>query len=134
MKLVKVSDIGTRFLPFDNIVDLLRKVDDIKKAHKINSESFRQILRDKDIKFEPIDDYGVFIDVELLSEEDVWFIKNHNDSFIQEVYYNNGVVSSVVEQRELLIAFLEMNNWLSLEDEENAKGVVDCYLKIINCA
>jgi hypothetical protein len=39
----------------------------------------------------------------------------------------------VSQQRELLIAFLEMNNWLSLEDEENAKGVVDCYLKAINC-
>jgi len=106
MKLVKVSDIGTRFLPFDNIVDLLRKVDDIKKAHKINSESFRQILRDKGIKFEPIDDYGVFIDVELLSEEDVWFIKNHNDSFIQEVYCNNGVVSNVVGRSGQLKCFL----------------------------
>jgi hypothetical protein len=40
---------------------------------------------------------------------------------------------NVSQQRELLIAFLEMNNWLSLEDEENAKGVVDCYLKAINC-
>jgi hypothetical protein len=43
-------------------------------------------------------------------------------------------LTDVSQQRELLIAFLEMNNWLSLEDEENAKGVVDCYLKAINCA
>ena len=40
---------------------------------------------------------------------------------------------SVSQQRKLLITFLEMNNWLSLKDEENAKGVVDCYLKAINC-
>jgi len=42
-------------------------------------------------------------------------------------------LTDVSQQRELLIEFLEMNNWLSLEDEENAKGVVDCYLKAINC-
>jgi hypothetical protein len=126
MKLVKVSDIGTRFLPFDNIVDLLRKVDDIKKAHKINSESFRQILRDKGIKFEPIDDYGVFIDVELLSEEDVWFIKNHNDSFIQEVYYKNGVVSNVVEHRELLIDCVR--TCLKDNDSVTVEQQVDTYL------
>ena len=47
---------------------------------------------------------------------------------------NNLDIPVVSQQRELLIAFLEMNNWLSLEDEENAKGVVDCYLKAINCA
>jgi hypothetical protein len=41
---------------------------------------------------------------------------------------------NVSQQRELLIAFLEMNNWLSLEGEENAKGVVNSYLKAINCA
>lgn len=35
------------------------------------------------------------------------------------------VLSDVSKQRELLIAFLEMNNWLSLEDEQNAKGVVE---------
>lgn len=39
----------------------------------------------------------------------------------------------VSQQRELLIAFLEMNNWFSLEDRKNAEGVVDCYLKAINC-
>lgn len=41
-------------------------------------------------------------------------------------------LTDVSKQRKLLIAFLEMNNWLSLEDEENAKGVVDCYLKAID--
>jgi len=39
----------------------------------------------------------------------------------------------VSQQRQLLIAFLEMNNWFSLEDRKNAEGVVDCYLKAINC-
>lgn len=39
----------------------------------------------------------------------------------------------VSQQRELLIAFLEMNNWFSLEDRKNAEGIVDCYLKAINC-
>jgi hypothetical protein len=37
-------------------------------------------------------------------------------------------IQRVSQQRELLIDFLEINNWLSLEDEENAKGVVDVYL------
>ena len=45
----------------------------------------------------------------------------------------NESLHLVSQQRELLIEFLEMNNWLSLGDEENAKGVVDCYLKSINC-
>lgn len=29
-----------------------------------------------------------------------------------------------------LLDFLESNNWLSLEDEENAKGVVASYIKV----
>ncbi|BAQ92528.1 Protein of unknwon function (DUF3310) [uncultured Mediterranean phage uvMED] len=46
--------------------------------------------------------------------------------------YKNFYKNNVSQQRKLLITFLEMNNWLSLEDEENAKGVIDCYLKAIN--
>ena len=42
-------------------------------------------------------------------------------------------IQRVSQQREQLIAFLEMNNWFSLEDRKNAEGVVDCYLKAINC-
>lgn len=52
------------------------------------------------------------------------------------MFYNHQEqlrIGSVSHQRKLLISFLEMNNWLSLEDEENAKGIVDCYLKAINC-
>ena len=41
---------------------------------------------------------------------------------------NKCFISGVSQQSELLIDFLEINNWLSLEDEENAKGVVDVYL------
>mgnify|MGYP003628077642 CR=1 FL=1 len=29
-----------------------------------------------------------------------------------------------------LIDFLEANNWLSLEGEENAKGVIESYIKV----
>lgn len=29
-----------------------------------------------------------------------------------------------------LFDFLEANNWLSLEDEENAKGVISSYIKV----
>ena len=53
--------------------------------------------------------------------------------FAEDYHKKQLSIHIVSQQRELLIAFLEMNNWLSLEDEENAKGVVDCYLKAINC-
>ena len=33
-----------------------------------------------------------------------------------------------VDLRSELIEFLEANNWLNLEDRENATGIVDCYL------
>lgn len=81
------------FLPFDSISDLLRKVENIKDAHKIKSESLRQTLKEKGIEFKPIDDYGVAIYMALLSEEDVRLIKEQDDSFIQKVYNENGVVS-----------------------------------------
>ena len=73
--------VSTRFLPFDSISDLIRKVENIKKAHKIKSETFRQTLKEKGIKFTSIDDYGVVIDIGLLSDEDMRFIKNQDDSF-----------------------------------------------------
>jgi len=90
-----IGGVSTRFLPFDSISDLLRKVENIKKAHKIKSEIFRQTLKEKGIKFTPIDDFGVAIDIGLLSEKDMRFIKNQDDSFIQKVYDDNGVVSNV---------------------------------------
>ena len=67
-------------------------------------------------------------------DEDV--IENYTDTVMlacEEYHIKQLKLYGVSQQRELLIAFLEMNNWLSLEDEENAKGVVDCYLKAINC-
>ena len=90
-----IHDVSTRFLPFDSIFDLLRKVESIKNAHKIKSETFRQTLKEKGINFRPIDDYGVVIDIGLLSDEDMRFIKNQDDSFIQKVYDENGVVLNV---------------------------------------
>ena len=90
-----IQNVSTRFLSFDSISDLLRKVENIKKGHKIKSETFRQTLKEKGINFIPIDDYGVAIDVGLLSEEDTRFIKEQDDSFIQKVYDENGVISNV---------------------------------------
>jgi hypothetical protein len=90
-----IADVSTRFLPFYSISDLLRKVGEIKEAHKIKSETFRQTLKEKGIKFSPIDDYGVSIDIGLLSEEDIRLIKNQDNSFIQKVYDENGVVLNV---------------------------------------
>ena len=62
-------------------------------------------------------------------------LHSHEDmmQFAEDYRTEQLPIHNVSQQRELLIAFLEMNNWLSLEDEENAKGVVDCYLKAINC-
>ena len=90
-----IADVSTRFLPFDSISDLLRKVENIKHAYKIKSETFRQTLKEKGIKFTPINDYGVAIDIGLLSKEDIRFIKSQDDSFIQKVYDENGVVLNV---------------------------------------
>ncbi len=53
--------------------------------------------------------------------------------FKAKILVNNLTIQRVSQQRERLIAFLEMNNWFSLEDKKNAEGVVDCYLKAINC-
>jgi len=89
-----IDDVGTRFLPFNNIFDLIRKVENIKKAHKTKSEIFKQELKEKGINFTPIDNHGIIIDLGLLSDEDFLFIKNQDYSFIQKVYEENGVVSN----------------------------------------
>jgi hypothetical protein len=36
----------------------------------------------------------------------------------------------MIDLKKELLKFLEANNWFSLEDKENAEGVVDSYLKI----
>ena len=35
-----------------------------------------------------------------------------------------------MELKKELLEFLEANNWFSLEDRENAEGVIDSYLKV----
>ena len=90
-----IPDVNERLLLFKSIYDLIGKVENIKMAHKIKSETFRQILKEKEIKFTPIDDYGVSIDVALLSKEDKRFIETQGDSFIENVYKENGVVLNV---------------------------------------
>lgn len=84
---------NTLFLPFDNISDLLRKVENIKEAHKIKFQTLIQMLKQNEIKFTPIDDYGVVIDVSLLSDEDIKLITNQDNSLIQKVYNENGVIA-----------------------------------------
>lgn len=84
-----------RFLSFDNIYDLLQKVKNIEKAHKIQSNLLKQVLQTRGIKFRPISDYDVEIDISLITEEDMQFIKNQDTSFIQKVYNENGVTLNV---------------------------------------
>ena len=81
------------------------------------------------------------ISLEQLEEMQKDLFKKQCDLDIQKAFVKHFIkkkqserLHNVSQQRELLIAFLEMNNWLSLEDEENAKGVVDCYLKANNCS
>lgn len=88
------DDVGIRFLPFNNIFDLIRKVENIKKVFKTKSEIFKQELKERGINFTPIDNDGIIIDLGLLSDEDFLFIKNQDYSFIQKVYDENGVVSN----------------------------------------
>ena len=87
----RTADNGTRHLAFNGISDLIRKVENIKKAHQIKSKTFRKTLEEKGIRYIPIDDYGVAIDISGLSEEDLKVIRNQDDSYIQNVYEANGV-------------------------------------------
>jgi hypothetical protein len=32
-------------------------------------------------------------------------------------------------EKEIIMNFLEVNNWFSLDNKENAEGIVNCYLK-----
>jgi len=97
-KALHIGGISTRFLPFDNIAELIRKVDKIREAHGIKSETFRGSLKERGIIFTEIDDYGVAIDIAQLNETDIDFIKNQDDSLIEKVYEENGVVLNVCQR------------------------------------
>lgn len=92
-KALHISGVSKRFLPFNNISDLVRKVEVIKKGHKISSEMIKQTLKEKGIEFISIE-YGVVIDKSLITGEYVQLIKN-NSLFIEKVYKENGVVSKL---------------------------------------
>jgi len=88
----KLLNVSTHFIPFNNISDLLRKVDKLKEAHKLKSEIFRQMLKEKGIKFTPINNYGVAIDISLLSKKDILFIKTQDNSLIEKIYKQIGII------------------------------------------
>lgn len=73
------------------------------------------------------------IKVQLLTGIKLGRVENEWGNMIIETCNRALTIPVVSQQRELLIDFLEMNNWFSLEDRKNAEGVVDCYLKAINC-
>ena len=69
------------------------------------------------------------------------FAEWHEKSLGKHIITENAQVEATIEfakyyrnktQKELLLDFLEMNNFLSLEDESNAKGIVNTFLKYYN--
>ena len=62
-----------------------------------------------------------------------WF-ENHEttESCMAEVTMVFAEYYYKKRQKKLLLDFLEMNNYFSLENESNAKGIVNTFLKYYN--
>lgn len=65
-----------RYLPFDSIIDLDRKVSEIKKEYKEQTDLFKSELKEKGIEFTPVNEYGVIVDFEDLSTDDLKIFLN----------------------------------------------------------
>ena len=79
---------------FDNIHELVMKVEKLKKAYEEQSNIFRQSLKENGIVYGELDPFGVSIDVGGLSDEQKKVVFNKDNSFIDFIHEQVGVVKN----------------------------------------
>lgn len=90
-------DVSRSFtLQFFGIEDLIRKTERLKAAHKIQSETVKETLRQNAIQFNEIGDYAVAIDIGLISEDKLDVIKKQDTTFLDSVYEELNVIKNCV--------------------------------------
>jgi len=75
-------------ITFNNVPELLEKVEKIKAFAIQNAIKRREELRNRGIKFTELNEYGVAIDIDDLTQDDkVWLNSSYNsmDKFIEEL-------------------------------------------------
>lgn len=84
-------------IQFDNISELVSKVEKLKGAHEIETEKFKKVLKKNNIQFKELDEYGVLIDIGNLSKKQMNLIKSKNTTFIDKVYKEVGVIKNELD-------------------------------------
>lgn len=94
MKNKQKSSNDSSLLPFNDISDLIRKVDKLRDAHKAQLDTLKASLIKNDIRFKNIGDFGVTIDIGQLTNEKVKFVINLDDSSLKKIYDEVGVIKN----------------------------------------
>jgi len=84
-------------IQFNNISDLVSKVEKLKEAEKIETKEFKKVLKENNIQFKEFDEYGVLIDIGNLSRKQLDLIKYKNTSFVDMVYEKVGVIKNELD-------------------------------------
>lgn len=78
-------------LHFDGVLELIKCVKEIEKAHLTNREDIRIMLDKLNVRYELIEPFGISIDKATIPEEDLSRILNYKSGVIEKVYDELGI-------------------------------------------
>lgn len=84
---------------FDNVLELIRKVDRIKEAYKFDDDVFKQTLIENKIEFTPLHPFGFWLDANMLAEcgkEDIVFKREY--PMVDAAFKETGVINNYSEK------------------------------------
>ena len=79
-------------LPFSGISDLIMKVDLLVAAHKMQVAIRRVKLIKNNIEFKEVGEFGIMIDIALLTDKQLEVVKDVDNSLLKKVYDKIGVI------------------------------------------
>ena len=85
-----------KHLPFEGIKDLLHKVELIRKAHLLEKEKYTSELIKNNIPFQDISSYGVAVNLDDLTDQQIAIAMNNHTSITKEMYDSLGVTETVI--------------------------------------
>lgn len=81
-------------LHFDGVLELIKCVKEIEKAHLAIREEKQKMLSNLNVTYGLIEPFGLAIDIDSISEEDLSKILNHKNEIIDRVYNELGITKN----------------------------------------
>jgi len=87
----------THYLPFNSISDLLAKVKILKRVYANRHKDMKAELDKRNIPYEIINEYGLSICMDGLSDEQIEFITKYKNDAVKNLYDFMGIETKKVK-------------------------------------